>query len=81
MHILAQGSDPIVEVIVNGRRCEGRRTGTDGRRGGLAHMTGDIFGKMSLHGHGKKMLRYCLKNEGSVEKLCNNAAIQLISMR
>ncbi len=33
MHILAQGSDPIVGVIMNGRRCEGRWTGTDGRRG------------------------------------------------
>jgi len=33
MHILAQGSDPIVGAIMNGRRCEGRRTGTDGRRG------------------------------------------------
>jgi len=33
MHILVQGSDPIVEVIVNGRCCEGRRTENDGRRG------------------------------------------------
>ena len=33
MHILAQGSDPIVGAIMNGRRCEGKRTGTNGRRG------------------------------------------------
>ncbi len=33
MHILAQGSDPIVGAIMNGRRCEGRRTGTNGRLG------------------------------------------------
>ncbi len=32
MHILTRGSDPIVALTVDGRRCRGRRAGCDGRR-------------------------------------------------